>query len=90
MINSDKTLDDAIKEKESILAELAPLEEEKKKLTEQFAPIDEKLRAVREKIADIEKKRDLAGISRIIIRSAKSKPGDKTLVAETGHFEKDK
>lgn len=88
MIKIDKILEDAKKEKESILAELAPLRAEEKKLMEQFQPIDEKLRAVREKCADIEKKRDLAEVSRTIVRLSKPGSGDKTLKAETGHFEK--
>jgi len=87
-MNLDKILEDAKKEKESILAELAPLKAEERKLMEQFQPIDEKLRAVREKCADIEKKRNLAEVSRTIIRLTRPGAGDKTLKAETGHFEK--
>ena len=89
MINLDKILEDSIKEKKSILAELTPLRAEEKKLAEQLAPIDEKLRAVREKCADIEKKRDLAGASRAIVALSKAGPGSKTLKAETGQFKKE-
>lgn len=88
MIKLEKILEDARKEKESILAELTPLRAEEKKLMEQFAPLDAKLRAVREKCADIEKKRDLAEANRTIVRLSKPGVGDKTLKAETGHFKR--
>lgn len=87
MIKSEKILEDAKKERDAILKELAPLEAEKEKLTKEFTPIDEKLRAVREKIADIEKKKGLADLGRLIIKLSPSRPGDKKLIAETGHFE---
>lgn len=82
----DKILEDAKKEKASILAELAPFEKEKEELMKQFQPIDEKLRAVRKKIADIEKKRGLADLSRTIVAIGRTKPGTKTLIAEPAHF----
>jgi len=86
MIKLEKILEDARKEKESILAELAPLRAEEEKLMEQFQLIDEKLRAVREKCADIEKKRDLANASRTIVRLSRPGSGDKTLKVEPGHY----
>lgn len=86
MIKSEKILEDAIKEKDAILTELAPLEAEKEKLTKEFTPIEEKLRAVRKQIADIEEKKGLADLGRLIIKLAPSRPSDKKLTAETGHF----
>jgi len=88
MSKLDEMLADAEKEKESILAELAPLRAEEAKLMKQFAPLDAKLREVREKCAKIEKDRDLADVSRTIVALGKSKRGDKTLKAEPGTFKK--
>jgi len=88
MIDLDKIAKDAIKERNSILAELEPLKVEKAKLMEQFQSIDKKLRDIQQKIADIEKERGLADISRTIIRLGKPASGVKTLKAETGYFEK--
>ena len=88
MSKLDEMLADAEKERDSILAELAPLRAEEEKLMKQFAPIDEKLRAVREKCAKIEKDRNLADASRTIVALGRAKPGTKTLKAETGRFTK--
>lgn len=88
MIKLDKILEDARKEKESILAELAPLRAEEEKLMAQFQVIDKKLRAVREKCADIEKKRGLADAGRTIVRLSRGGSGDKTLKVEPGHYKR--
>lgn len=84
----DELLKEAEEEKESILAELAPLRAEEEKLMKQFVPLDLALRAVREKCAKIEKDRNLADASRTIVALGRAKPGTKTLKAETGRFTK--